>query len=706
MKNKFWKFSLILLALIIPLTLFVAGCDEDEPEEDITPMATIPFRVGENVETIPSLTAEVGSEILAPTNPSKDGYVFEGWLLNGQAFEFDVMPANDITLTANWNKLYTISFDAGVDNLEVESIVKVAGAQIVGPQINRNGYVLEGWLLNGEAFAFDVMPANDITLTANWNKLYTISFDAGVDNLEIESIIQVAGTQIVGPQINRDGYVFEGWLLNGETFVFDVMPANYIILTAKWNKLYTISFDPGVDNLNVESIIQVAGSEITKPEIEHQGYYLKSWKLNGSVYDFDTMPEEDITLSAEWIELTNLPAMLIDLSDSDGNVVELSSITKDAYVKSVISIVNTDEQYELNNIASQFKGRGNGSWEEEKKGYKIKFDKKQSLFGNEANKHWVIIACANFDDITMCRNYLAYSLGRDIFDGIEYTTSTQWIDVYVNGEYRGVYLLCEHVRVDKGRVDISSKYGELDTGYLIEYDAYATGQPELDYFYIEGLNYSFTLHSPDPEEYAEKVTEEQYRAQVAYIKDYVSRVYVAALTQDYATFSELVDIDSFVDMYILHEYCKNTDTGWSSFYLYKKKGGKLYAGPAWDFDGSMNGARGDSSPEGIYVAGSIMEHSDFTASQLFIALYQNENFLQAVKERWQVLSPLIEQFVNEQLNDEMYELNKAAMGKNFVMWKGKTQQQAEEDWVNDVKELKAWLIARINWLNTEWALSE
>ena len=54
----------------------------------------------------------------------------------------------------------------------------------------------------------------------------------------------------------------------------------------------------------------------------------------------------------------------------------------------------------------------------------------------------------------------------------------------------------------------------------------------------------------------------------------------------------------------------------------------------------------------------------------------------------------------------MYDANKVAMGRNFAMWKDKTQEQAEEDWVNDVKELKAWLIARINWLNTEWALSE
>lgn len=407
------------------------------------------------------------------------------------------------------------------------------------------------------------------------------------------------------------------------------------------------------------------------------------------------------------MEFTNLPAMLIDLYDEDGNTVALSDVDRENYVDSVITLTNTDEEYELDSIKSYFKGRGNGSWEELKKGYKIKFDKKLSLFGSEKNKHWVLIACANFNDTTMSRNYLAYNMAREVFGNIEYTTPAYWIDVYVNGGYRGVYLLCEHVRVDNGRVDIESEYGVEDTGYLIEYDSYATGENGVDYFRVDGLKYGFTVHSPDPGEYETEeggITKEQFKQQIAYIKDYVTGVYQAALSGDYATFSALADTGSFIDMYILHELFKNVDTGWSSFYLYKKPGGKLYAGPAWDFDGTTNFTevnRGDRSPQGIYVAGSVRENSKYN-SEIYYELYKTDGFRADVNRRWKELSPSLSAFIEERLNDEVYETNKAAIGKNFVLWKLKSQEAAEEDWVEDVKILKQWLLDRIDWLNGEW----
>ena len=411
------------------------------------------------------------------------------------------------------------------------------------------------------------------------------------------------------------------------------------------------------------------------------------------------------------LSFTNLPALLVELFDENGERFPLADVTREDPVESKITLTNTQAEYELESFQATFKGRGNGSWTDSgnKKGYKIKFDKKQSLFGREKNKHWVIIPCSNFDDVTMSRNYLAYNMARTLFDGIEYTTPAHWIDVFVNGEYHGVYLLCEHVRVDTGRVDISSEYGEDDTGYLIEYDAYATGEEGVDYFRVEGVKYPFTVHSPDPEdgkyETEGGITKERFMQQIAYLQNYVARVYEAALQGDYQTFSALADTSSFVDMYLLHELFKNVDTGYSSFFLYKKAGGKLYAGPAWDFDATANTAfdRGDRTPEGIYVAGSVAEECNYTASELYLALYQNPTFKQEVITRWQQLSPLICTFVNEALNKDVCEANKVAMGKNFALWKGKTQADAETDWLNDVTELKEWLLSRIAWLDTEWS---
>ena len=526
------------------------------------------------------------------------------------------------------------------------------------------------------------------------------------DEEEYLSVTVNVGDNIYPPENpTKEGYVFDCWMFDRRPFEFTVMPKRNITLTASWLKLYTITFLTETDECEAPApITELANTRIVEPQLSREGYFFKGWKLGGIPFKLSVMPSVDLTLTADWEKLTNLPAMFIDLKSDSGEKINLSSVTRETYVKSSISLTNTEEEFCLDNIPSQFKGRGNGSWEASKKGYKIKFDKKQSLFGHTANKHWVIIACANFDDVTMYRNYLAYSIGREVLDGIEYSTSTQLIDVYVNGEYCGVYLLCEHVRVGSGRVNIASDYGVEDTGYLVEYDCYASGKRDVDYFTVPGLKYPFTVHSPDPEEYDSEgeITEEVYMQQVAFIKDYVTQVYTSALNGDYETFSSLVDVDSFVDMYILHELFKNADTGWSSFYLYKKPGGKLYAGPPWDFDATTTGTRGDNSSEGIYVAGSVTDSSNKTSSELYISLYQTEGFRQAVFARWQQVSNQISTFIDGILNNEMYQANKTAMGKNFAKWKNKSQETAENDWLDDIATLKQWLLSRIDWLDGEW----
>ncbi len=470
--------------------------------------------------------------------------------------------------------------------------------------------------------------------------------------------------------------------------------------------LYTITFETGTDNLEIEPIVAKAGDEIAIPKIERDGFIFYGWEGNDNIFKSNTMPNENITLVAKWLEKTNLPLMSIDLSDEEGNKVNLENVVKEKYVKSSISLTNTDSNYQFSELDASFKGRGNGTWYQKKKGYKIKFDKKQSLFGLEANKHWVIIPC--FDDETMSRNYMAYNMAREVFSGIEYTTTAQWIDIFVNGEYQGVYLLCEHVRVGKGRVDIESEYGVDDTGYLLEYDSYYSGEENVDYFLADGLDikYGFTIHSPDPEDNAYEtdggISKERFKQQILYIKDYVTRVYKAALEKDWETFCELADLDSFLDMYLLHEYCKNTDTGYSSFYLYKKPGGKLYAGPAWDFDLSANVARGENGKvEGIYVADGV-SNTVITYSELYASLYRTDEFRAAINVRWKELSPKIRAFIDEKLNEQVYEENRIAMARNYVKWNGRNLYDAEKNWLKEIEILKNWYIGRLEWLDNEW----
>src|SRR5690606_11459750 len=142
-----------------------------------------------------------------------------------------------------------------------------------------------------------------------------------------------------------------------------------------------------------------------------------------------------------------------------------------------------------------------------------------------------------FNDVSLAKTKTAFDIGKYILDGIEYTSSTRWVEIYVNGNYHGVYTLAEHVRVDSDRVNVDSEFGVLDTGYLVEYDSYATGQSGIDYFTVDGFRYPFTMKSPDPEDYLDEgITEQQYRDQVNYIKAAIDDALTPALNKDFNTF--------------------------------------------------------------------------------------------------------------------------------------------------------------------------
>jgi len=627
-------------------------------------------------------------------------------------------------LAACGSKEHTITFNTQTDQT-VEPIHALKGNAIFAPEVElvREGYRFDGWTYEGELFQFSLMSGKDIELTAKWSKYYTLSIDPAGGNY-VSSITVAEGDEVVITEFpERDHYKLVGWLFNGAEFDTSSMPSSNIVITAVWTPASTITFEAEVYDrfldemieIEIKNIVEVSGADISAPAIpEYIEHKFLSWQLDGEDYTFTTMPSEDITLTATWLELSNLPALSINLYNDNNSVLPLQYVTRETYVKSTISLENTTSDFEITDASALFKGRGNGSWIDSgyKKGYRIKFDDKQSIFGTTASRHWVILAGANFDDVTMFRNKLAFNMASEIFTNIEYATSAEWVDLYVNGEYRGVYVIAEHLRVDEDRVDIESEYNILDTGYLVEYDAYASGVNGVDYFTVDGMRYPFTMKSPDPTEYTEDgVTIDEYKAQVEYIQALVQGMVTAVNNKDLDAFREYADVDSFVDMYILHELFKNIDTGYSSFYIYREPGGKLFAGPPWDFDATLGCSpnRGNASPLGIYVALAVQAFSSRTSNELLINLYNTPEFYQIVEERWEVLSPNIQNYVDDTLTDEMIETYQYAMGRNFVRWPTPqgfgtevSQETAEANWAENIVILRDWLTDRVTWLDGEW----
>ncbi|MBR4881873.1 MAG: InlB B-repeat-containing protein, partial [Clostridia bacterium] len=229
---------------------------------------------------------EFGSEIVYPQNPEREGYTFNGW--NSSAVN---VPAEDITITAQWSiNQYTITFvDTG--DRTISPIVQNYGTAINIPaNPTKTGHTFNGWDTEIPA----TMPAGDMTITAQWqvNK-YTITFVDTGDNA-IDAITQDYGTEVTKPSDpTRTGYTFNGWDIE----IPSVMPANNVTVTAKWtiNK-YTITFADTGDR-PIASIEQFFGTTVIAPANPTKvGHTFAGWDVAIPA----TMPGENVTITALW----------------------------------------------------------------------------------------------------------------------------------------------------------------------------------------------------------------------------------------------------------------------------------------------------------------------------------------------------------------------------------------------------------------------
>lgn len=389
---------------------------------------------------------------------------------------------------------------------------------------------------------------------------------------------------------------------------------------------------------------------------------------------------------------------IIRISTYDGEEIPLDKES----VNCRVSLESKDTSLCKDNLLATIRCRGNGSMTVGKRTgkypYKLKFNQRINLFGagdGEA-KDWVLLA--NVGDQTMLRNYAAKLLGEKL-DGIDYSPNVIHVSVYLNDEYIGVYELTEQIEAKDYRVPINDGFTGNKNGFLVELDAYAKKENEEDDInFMVGESY-YTVKSNVYND-----------AQKNYIQQYISLVDSAITLGDQMVLANLVDMDSLVDMYILQEFSKNIDVGYSSFYMYREIDGKLHFGPPWDFDLAFgNDARLDNgSYEDLYVG---VGREDFRQNHLwYISLCQNEWFMDLVRARWQEVSDTVITEVIEEVR-ALAALLEVDMGYNYTRWQffGKKQQQEPEAIIalTTYKEhadyLVKWMEDRKAWLDDEFA---
>jgi uncharacterized repeat protein (TIGR02543 family) len=185
---------------------------------------------------VASQTIEYGSLAKEPAPPTRTGYGFIGWLLDGQPYDFATPVTLDFTLTAAWSiNKHTVSFDSTGGSSVASQTVEYGSLAVEPAPPTRPGYGFVGWLLNGEPYDFATPVTGDITLTADWSiNKHTVSFDSA-GGTDVASQTVEYGFPVKEPEPPTcPGYSFVGWLLDGQPYDFATSVTTDIILTAAW----------------------------------------------------------------------------------------------------------------------------------------------------------------------------------------------------------------------------------------------------------------------------------------------------------------------------------------------------------------------------------------------------------------------------------------------------------------------------------------
>ena len=397
--------------------------------------------------------------------------------------------------------------------------------------------------------------------------------------------------------------------------------------------------------------------------------------------------------STDWNPATTyLPTMTINTKDSQ----DITS--KEVYIEGDYKIQDLDSSI-LHEGSLEIKGRGNATWEMPKKPYRIKLTQKAALMGMPENKHWALLA--NYADKTLMRNDIAFQLSSML--GMEYTPRSVFVELYLNGSYRGVYQLTEHIRIDKNRVNIpelkvtDTSADTISGGYLIEVDA---RRGEDFCFDSTRTSMVFCLSNP------ETLLEEGWEQQRAYIVNYINQTEEAIFGENFkdpgAGYAAYLDVDSAVNFYLINELLKNIDgVLLLSTYLYKKRDGKLTFGPIWDFDLSTGNAK-------IYLSNLTVRYPEGWYSRSapwFTRMFEDPVFEQKVKTRWkQMKTEGMFDTLFLHIDDQAAYLKDAQIN-DIHKWPVSASDALEygykDSYQGNIDAMKEWLAKRITWMDAQ-----
>lgn len=279
------------------------------------------------------------------------------------------------------------------------------------------------------------------------------------------------------------------------------------------------------------------------------------------IYSFNMRINREESVALE----NDLPVIRIKLNDVTLETIKAGT-KKVKYEGNELEFQNGDELLDFEDV--QIKGRGNSTWGLPKAPLQIKFKEKVDLLGFRERKTYILLA--NYLDYSFMRNATMFKLAEMIKE--EYRVVGEFVELYIDDEYQGLYYFTTKIGVDKNTVNLKD-----DLGLIVEMD---TLHRDTEDCYDSVAGECLTIKEAVSEDDEEKV-------QVA-MADFVtefSKLEAAAKDGNFRAVSEVADVESFAKYYLVSEFAVNPDAYVSSFYFYKDGvSDKIHAGPLWDFD--------------------------------------------------------------------------------------------------------------------------
>lgn len=382
---------------------------------------------------------------------------------------------------------------------------------------------------------------------------------------------------------------------------------------------------------------------------------------------------------------TGLPIMWIETDNRQ----EITS--KEEYLRASFKLVDNVRTRAGGDVVEDsinIKGRGNSTWTESpKKPYRLKFDNKVSLLGEAKDKSWVLLS--NYTDKSMIRTQTAFYFGA--ISNLDYTPNGHFVELMLNGRYNGTYLLSDKIKIADHRVNVG------EDGFLLEIDFLFRVLDEDDgsYFTVKHINGVVNIKDPEVD-----IDDDNY----LYAKEYITKIDSVLFSEKFRDPNEgwqkYLDINSFVDWYLINEIAKNYDAKFaSSCYMNFKRGGKLKMGPIWDFDLGYGNAFNEYDECGKVTGFHI------TKALWYSRLFKDPAFVSKVKERFNYFYSKREDIMREinenamylkyavQENDNRWHTFYVYTWPNYDIW---------GSYNNEVQSMKEWLNARFEWLKVEF----